>query len=154
MSIQNAKSTLKILGILSVILGIIGVIMGIGLVLGGGLFGANTLASGAATTTQGADNVGLVTGMVMALGIFTAVSALIDVLLGIFSVRASNDFSKINPAYILSIIALALSVISVFINFAEFNLSTLIAALPGIVFSAVLFLAAKTVKEENSHHHS
>ena len=154
MSIQNAKSTLKILGILSVILGIFGVIAGLGLVAGGGLFGADTLMSGKVTTADGAETVSMVTGMVMAMGIFTAVSALVDVLLGVFSVRASKDFSKINPAYILSIIALALSVISLFMNFAEFNLSTLLSALPSIVFSAVLFLAAKTVKEENTHHHS
>ena len=154
MSIQNAKSTLKILGILSVILGILGVIMGIGLVLGGGLFGADTLASGVATTPQDVDNVSLVTGMVMAMGIFAAVCSFIDVLLGIFSVRASKDFSKIGPAYIFSIIALVLSVISLFMNFAEFNLSTLISALPSIVFSVVLFLAAKTVKEEQTHHHA
>ncbi|MBP3815583.1 MAG: hypothetical protein J6H21_01800 [Firmicutes bacterium] len=154
MSIQNAKSTLKILGILSVILGIFGVIAGLGLVAGGGLFGADTLMSGKVTTADGAETVSMVTGMVMAMGIFTAVSALVDVLLGVFSVRASKDFSKINPAYILSIIALALSVISLFMNFAEFNLSTLLSALPSIVFSAVLFLAAKTVKEENTHHHA
>ena len=154
MSIQNAKSTLKILGILSVILGIFGVIAGLVLVAGGGLFGADTLMSGKVTTADGAETVSMVTGMVMAMGIFTAVSALVDVLLGVFSVRASKDFSKINPAYILSIIALALSVISLFMNFAEFNLSTLLSALPSIVFSAVLFLAAKTVKEENTHHHA
>lgn len=154
MSIQNAKSTLKILGILSVILGIFGVIAGLGLVAGGGLLGADTLMSGKVTTADGAETVSMVTGMVMAMGIFTAVSALVDVLLGVFSVRASKDFSKINPAYILSIIALALSVISLLMNFAEFNLSTLLSALPSIVFSVVLFLAAKTVKEENTHHHA
>ena len=154
MSIQNAKSTLKVLGILSIILGILGVIMGIGLVLGGGLFGADTLMSGKVTTAEGADTVNLVTGMVMAMGIFVALSSLVDVILGIFSVRASKDFSKINPAYIFSIIALVLSVISLFMNFAEFNLSTLISALPSIVFSIVLFLAAKTVKEEQTHHHA
>lgn len=154
MSIQNAKSTLKILGILSIILGIFGVIMGIGLIVGGGLFGADTLMSGKATTADAVESVNLITGMVMAMGIFAAVSSVIDVLLGIFSVRASKDFSKINPAYIFSIIALVLSVVSLFMNFAEFNLSTLLSAIPSIVFSAVLFLATKTVKEENAHHHA
>ena len=154
MSIQNAKSTLKILGIFSIILGIIGVILGIGLVAGGGLFGANILSSGAATTTQDVDKVSLVTGMVMAMGIFAAVCAFIDVLLGVFSVRASKDFSKIGPAYILSIVALVLSVISLFMNLAEFNLSTLLSAIPSIVFSVVLFLAAKAVKDEQKHHHA
>ena len=154
MSIQNAKSTLKILGILSVILGIFGVIAGLGLVAGGGLFGADTLMSGKVTTADGAETVSMVTGMVMVMGIFTAVSALVDVLLGVFSVRASKDFSKINPAYIFSIIALALSVISLLLNFAEFNLSTVLSALPSIVFSVVLFLAAKTVRDEQTHHHA
>ena len=65
MSIQNAKSTLKILGILSVILGIFGVIAGLGLVAGGGLFGADTLTSGKVTTADGAETVSMVTGMVM-----------------------------------------------------------------------------------------
>ena len=154
MSIQNAKSTLKILGIFSIIFGVLGVIVGIGLVAGGGFLGADLLSSGVATTSQDVDTVGLVTGMVMAMGIFAAISAFIDVLLGIFSVRASNDFSKIGPAYIFSIIALVLSVISLFMNFAEFNLSTLLSAIPSIVFSVVLFLAAKAVKEEQTHHHA
>ena len=152
MSIQNAKSTLKVLGILSIIFGICGVIMGIGLVAGGGLLGAGTLMSGDVTTAEGADTVALVTGMVIALGIFTIVSACVDVLLGIFSVRASNDFSKIGPAYILSIIALVIAVISVFLNFADFNLSTLISAIPSIVFSIVIFLAAKAVKQSENVH--
>ena len=154
MSIQNAKSTLKILGIFSIIFGVLGVIVGIGLVAGGGFLGADLLSSGVATTSQDVDTVGLVTGMVMAMGIFAAISAFIDVLLGIFSVRASNDFSKIGPAYIFSIIALVLSVISLFMNFAEFNLSTLLSAIPSIVFSVVLFLAAKTVRDEQTHHHA
>ena len=154
MSIQNAKSTLKILGILSIIFGIFGVIMGIGLVAGGGMFGADLLTSGEVTTTQQADDVNLVTGMVVALGVFAAISSLIDLLLGIFSVKASNDFSKIGPAYILSIVALVLSIITVCMNFADFNLSTILSALPGIVFSVVIFLAAKTIKENQTEHHA
>ena len=39
MSIQNAKSSLKILGIASIIFGIVGVVLGFGLVAGGGMFG-------------------------------------------------------------------------------------------------------------------
>lgn len=147
MSIQNAKSTLKVLGILCIILGILGVILGLALVAGGGLLGANALMSGEITTAEGAENVTLVTGMVVAVGIFALVCAIVDVLLGIFSVRASKDTTKIGPAYAFSIIALVLSIVSVCINFSNMNLSTLISALPSIVFSIVIFLAAKTIKQ-------
>ena len=147
MSIQNAKSTLKVLGILCIIFGVLGIIAGIGLMAGGGLFGATTLTSGEVTTAEGADTVTLVTGMVVALGAFALVAAIVDVLLGIFSVRASKDSTKIGPAYVFSIIAFVLSIISVAMNFSNFNLSTILSALPSIVFSAVIFLAAKTIKQ-------
>lgn len=150
MSIQNAKSSLKILGIASIIFGIVGVVLGFGLVAGGGMFGADTLTSGAVSTADQANQVTVVTGMVVVMGIFTIVSAVVDVLLGVFSVRASKDFTKIGPAYTFSIIALVLSLISVFLNFREFNLSTLISSLPGIVFSIVIFLCARTIKQNGN----
>ena len=147
MSIQNAKSTLKVLGILCIIFGVLGIIAGIGLAAGGGLLGATALTSGEVTTAEGADTVALVTGGVVALGIFAVISAIVDILLGFFSVRASKDSTKIGPAYIFSIIALVLSIISVVMNFSNFNLSTILSALPSIVFSVVIFLAAKTIKQ-------
>ena len=154
MSIQNAKSTLKILGILCIIFGILGIIAGFGLMAGGGLMGASALTSGEITTAEGAENVNLVTGMVVAMGAFALICAIVDVLLGVFSVRASKDTTKIGPAYAFSIIALILSIVSVLLNFSNLNLSTLISALPSIVFSIVIFLAAKTLKGENAHHHA
>ena len=147
MSIENAKSTLKVLGILSIIFGILGIIVGIGAMAGGGLLGATALTSGEVTTAEGANAVTLVGGAVIALGIFTVIAAIVDILLGIFSVRASKDFTKIGPAYVFSIIALVLSIISLALNFSNFNLSTLLSALPSIVFSIVIFLAAKTIKK-------
>ena len=147
MSIENAKSTLKVLGILSIIFGILGIIVGIGAMAGGGLLGATALTSGEVTTAEGANAVTLVGGAVIALGIFTVIAAIVDILLGIFSVRASKDSTKIGPAYIFSIIALVLSIISVVMNFSNFNLSTILSALPSIVFSVVIFLAAKTIKQ-------
>lgn len=147
MSIQNAKSTLKVLGILCIIFGVLGIIAGISLAAGGGLLGATALTSGEVTTAEGADTVTLVTGAVVALGIFTVISAIVDILLGVFSVRASKDSTKIGPAYIFSIIALVLSIISVVMSFSNFNFSTILSALPSIVFSVVIFLAAKTIKQ-------
>ena len=147
MSIQNAKSTLKVLGILCIIFGILGIIAGIGLAAGGGLLGATALTSGEVTTAEGADTVALVTGGVVALGIFAVISAIVDILLGVFSVRASKDSTKIGPAYVFSIIALILSILSLVLNFSNFNLSTILSALPSIVFSVVIFLAAKTIKQ-------
>ncbi len=147
MSIQNAKSTLKVLGILCIIFGILGIIIGIGVMAGGGLLGATALMSGEVTSAEGANAVSLVTGMVVLVGVFAVIAAIVDILLGVFSVRASKDSSKIGPAYIFSIIALVISILSLVFNFSNFNLSTLISALPSIVFSIVIFLAARTIKK-------
>ena len=147
MSIQNAKSTLKILGILCIIFGILGIIAGFGLMAGGGLLGATALTSGEVANAGGVENVSLVTGLVVGAGLFALICAIVDLLLGIFSVRASKDTTKIGPAYIFSIIALVLSIVSLVMTFSNFNLSTLISALPSIVFSVVIFLAAKTIKQ-------
>ena len=148
MSIQNAKSTLKVLGILSIILGILGILVSCGVIAGGGLFGANALTSGEVTTAEQADTVTLITGALIALGIFSLLCAIVDILLGIFSVRASKDTTKIGPAYVFSIIALVLSIISVVLTFYKFNLSTLLSALPSLVFAVVIFLAARTIKKD------
>lgn len=149
MSINNAKSTLKVLGILSIIGGVLGIILGITLFAGGSLLPADMIASGEMGGAN-TDTALAITGAVMFLGIFTVVSGVIDLLLGIFSVRASSDFSKIGPAYTLALISLILSVIVLALNFMSApNFTTLLDGIGGLVFGACIFWAAKTIKEQN-----
>ena len=66
----------------------------------------------------------------------------------IFSVRASNDFSKIGTAYIFAIIDLIASVVSVILSFVgTMNFSSLLGGVAGVAFSACIFWAAKTIKD-------
>ena len=102
-NIDNAKSTLKILGILCIILGVLGILGGIALVAGGSLIGGELFSAGV-TSAEEAPAAGALTSLVFIAGIIALVSGIIDLLEGIFSVRASKDFSKIQPAYIFSII--------------------------------------------------
>ncbi|MDO4807520.1 MAG: hypothetical protein Q4A07_09745 [Coriobacteriales bacterium] len=144
--IRNAKSTLKILGILSIVLGAFGIILGVMSVAGGGLL-AGGIASGEVSSSE-VDAATTATGLVLVAGIALLVSGIFSLLLGIFSVRASNDFSKIGPAYTLAIIDLILSVVGVIVNFVgTMNVSSLLDGAVGIVFSACIFWAAKTIRD-------
>lgn len=147
--LKNAKSTLKILGILSIVAGVLAIIMG-AMSLGGGGMLAGQMASSGAMSPDEANAAATVTGMVLVAGGFILVSGIFTLLLGIFSVRASNDFSKIGTAYIFAIIDLIASVVSVILSFVgtgTMNFSSLLGGVAGVAFSACIFWAAKTIKD-------
>lgn len=152
MSMDNAKSTLKILGILCIILAVFGIIGGILIVAGGSLV-STALFTDAVATAEDAAAASTVTGLLLVAGVITLVSGVIELLEGIFSVRASNDFSKIQPAYIFSIVGLALAIISLILDIVtglggtSFDLSTIIRDIVAIVFNGCIFYAAKTIKD-------
>ena len=145
--IKNAKSTLKILGILSIILGVFGVIFGAMSIAGGGLLAGELAASGGMSSSE-VDAAATTTGLVLVAGIALLASGIFTLLLGIFSVRASNDFSKVGPAYVFAIIDLVISIVGVIASFAgTMNISSLLEGVVGIVFAACIFWAAKTIKD-------
>ena len=145
--IKNAKSTLKIMGILSIIMSAFGIILGAMSIGGGGILAGQMAASGGMSSTE-ADAAATMTGLVLAAGIMILVSGIFALLLGIFSVRASNDFSKVGPAYVLAIIDLIVSIISLVVNFAgTMNVSSLLDGVVGVVFAACIFWAAKTIRD-------
>ena len=143
MSTQNAKSTLKILGILSIIFAIFGIILGIGFLAGGDMFTKSLVKSGEAT-----DEAFAMSGIMYAMGALVVIASIVDLLLGIFSVRASGDFSKAKPAYTLSIIAIIFTIITGIVNFASGATATAIIDLVvSLVFGVCIMLAAKTAKD-------
>jgi uncharacterized membrane protein HdeD (DUF308 family) len=145
--IKNAKTTLKVLGILSIILGVFAIIFGAMSIGGGGLLAGQMATSGGMSSAD-ADAAATVTGLVLIAGIVLLASGIFTLLLGIFSVRASNDFSKIGPAYVFAIIDLAASVLGVIVNFAvSMNVSSLLEGIVGVVFAACIFWAAKTIRD-------
>jgi heme/copper-type cytochrome/quinol oxidase subunit 2 len=145
--LKNAKSTLKILGILSIVAGVLAIIMG-AMSLGGGGMLAGQMASSGAMSPDEADAAATVTGMVLVAGGIFLVSGIFTLLLGIFSVRASNDFSKIGPAYVFAIIDLVVSILGVIGNFiGTMNVSSLLEGIVGVVFAACIFWAARTIRD-------
>jgi hypothetical protein len=146
--IKNAKSTLKILGILSIILGAFSIILGAMSIGGGGVLAGEMAASGGMSSAE-VETAAAVTGMVLVAGVVLLVSGIFTLLLGIFSVRASNDVSKIGPAYTLAIIDLVISVISMGLTLMNgFNPSSLMESLGTVALSAVTFWAANTIKKQ------
>lgn len=145
--IENAKGTLKVLGILSIILGAFGIIVG-ALSIGGGGILAGQMATSGGTSPTDTDAATAVTGLVLVMGIVLLLSGIFSLLLGIFSVRASNDFSKVGPAYVLAIIDLFVTVVGVIFNcVGNMSASSLLGGVVGITFAACIFWAAKTVKD-------
>ena len=145
--IKNAKSTLKILGILSIILGAFGIILGAMSIGGGGVLAGEMAASGGMSSAE-AETAAAVTGMVLVAGVVLLASGIFTLLLGIFSVRASNDFSKIGPAYVFAIIDLVVSILGVIGNFiGTMNVSSLLEGIVGVVFAACIFWAARTIRD-------
>lgn len=146
-NIKNARTTLKILGILSIVLGVIGIIFGAMSIGGGGMLAGEMTATEGMSTAE-TEVAATMTGLVLVAGIVLLVSGVFTLLLGIFSVRASNDFSKVGPAYVFAIIDLIVSIVSVVVNFAgTMNVSSLLEGVVGVVFAACIFWAAKTIRD-------
>ena len=145
--IKNAKSTLKILGILSIILGVVAILLGAMSIGGGGVLAGGIANSGGMSSAE-ADAAATMTGLVLVAGIVLLISGVFTLLLGIFSVRGANDFSKIGPAYVFAIIDLIVSIVGVIVNFAgTMNVSSLLEGIVGVVFAACIFWAAKTIRD-------
>ena len=144
---DNARQTLKILGILTIIAGVLGLLAAIGIFAGGAMLFGDAANSGALAAAD-QQSVLVATGGFTVLGVMSLVGGIVDLLLGIFSVRASNDFSKVQPAWVLSIIGLILAVIGVIVNLSSgINYTSIASSVTAIVFSACIFWAANTIKQ-------
>ena len=132
---DNARKTLKVLGILTIIAGVLGLLAATGIFAGGAMLFGDAANSGALAAAD-QQSVLVATGGFTVLGIMSLVGAIVDLLLGIFSVRASNDFSKVQPAWVLSIIGLILAVIGVVVNLSSGINYTSIASSVTVAFDA------------------
>ena len=145
--LTNARQTLKVLGVLSIILGVLGIIAGAMTLLGGSLLFGEAANSGSLNSVD-ADTATMVTGLVLVGGIALLISGIFTLFMGIFSVRGANDYSKVGPAYAFALIDLIVSIVGVIINFAgSMNVSSLLEGVVGIVFAACIFWAAKTIRD-------
>lgn len=145
--LDTAGKTLKILGILSIISGVLGIIMGALSFAGSGMIAGGMATPGTIDPSE-MDTAAAATGMLLFVGAMLVISGIITLLLGIFSVRASNDYSKIGPAYVFAIINLALTIITIVANLvvSGIDLSSLFSNFVSIVLSGAIFWAARTIR--------
>ena len=127
MSLDNAKKSITILGVLNIILGIFGIGLGVAFLSGGNMLGKSVIET-AAPAAEGAAEALTVSGIMLVLG-------------------GGKNPVKIMPAYVLSIIAIILSVVTMILNFANgVNATSILDGIVGIVFSVTSFACARTIR--------
>lgn len=147
-NLENARKTLKVLGIVCIVFGILGILGGLAGLLGGGVLAGGLAGSAGTLTADEADAAGLVTGLVLIVGVVILVSGLFTLLMGIFSVRGANDFSKIGAAWVFAVINLVLSIATIVLGLiAGGGFTAILDGLVGLVFAGVIFWAANTIKK-------
>lgn len=149
MSLQTSKTILKVFGIISIIFAVLGIIAGVTAVAGGALVGAGAAAGKVTGSEQVAGGVALL-GFG---GLLIIIGSVVELLSGIFSVRASNDISKIMPAWVFALIGLIFSIPSVVSaimaamnNTATNATSNVISSIIGLALSILIFVAATNIK--------
>lgn len=145
---SGSQKVLKVISIIEIVFGALALIAGLAAFTGAsmlGMAGQEQLAENgidAATQTQGMAALNLVAMVIV-------VSAIISIIEGILGVRAANDPTKIQPVWILAIIALVCSVASAIMGIAHvagatFDPSSLIT----IAIDAALFWVANNIKNQ------
>ena len=99
MSLEKSQKVVKVLGILSVISAVLGLIAAIG------MFGLTGLGAASIDTAALDDQTAAGLASLGMVGIILLVSAIVELLQGIFSLRAAKDASKAMPLWIISIIS-------------------------------------------------
>ena len=149
--IENARKTLKVLGIISIVIGALGIIFGIMSMGGGGFLSGSLATSGSTMDQTDVDAAATATGLVIVLGAAVLISGIFTLLLGIFSVRGSNDFSKVGGAFVLGIIDLVINIVGIISGLmAGGGFSSILSSLVSLVFAACIVWAAKTIKDYNA----
>ena len=136
---STSQKIIRILGILIVIGAVLCFIGGIALLGLGGI--------GATVVQETEKEAVLGVGVALVIGVILIVSGIVDLIEGIFALRASNDATKARPLWIISLIAVILSVISLvagLINGADDILSSVYSAAMNIG----IFFLANNIKNE------
>ena len=107
MDLEKSQKIVKILGILDIISAVLCIIGAIG------MFGLTGVAAlGVPDSGLDAESAAIGLGSIMAVGILLLIAGIVDLLEGIFAIRASRDASKVGPLWIFAIVAAVFSLIS------------------------------------------
>ena len=136
---STSQKIIKVLGILS----IIGAVLC--LVGAAGMFGVGGIG---ALSVDPEDNE-MATGIftLFLFGIVLLISGLTELLQGIFSLRAAKDATKAQPLWVISVISLILSVITLISSFGKGG-QEVFSAIFSVIVSAVILYLANNIKKQ------
>ena len=147
---SGSQKFLKVISIIDIVLGILALIAGIMTALLGGAAAAGVVSSGAdalATSEFTAEEVGVGIAAFSIIGVFTIVAGIITLLEGILGLRAANDPQKIMPVWVLAIIGLVCSVVSLIMTFVnQGGSSDIISGIANVAGSCLMFWVANNIK--------
>lgn len=138
MSLETSQKIVRVLGIIGIIVGALAMVGGFGML---GLGGVGI--AGAPTTPD--DNLAMGIGVVFFLGIVMLVSGIVDILEGVFALRAAKDASKAMPLWIFAIIGLVLSVLALITGITNGS-GSLLSDLVSVVLNGGFFYLANNIK--------
>ena len=142
---SQSQKVIRILSIINIIGAVLFIILGFMVIAGGALAGASggseIVAEGITAAEAG--------GLVSIGGIVFVVIGIIEMLIGILGIRASNDASKIMPVWWLSLISLVMQVAGLVATFVQGGgTNGIIGTIASIAVAALMFWAANNVKAE------
>ena len=146
---SGSQKALLVLSILNIIGAVIILLMGLGLMLGGAFIGAADPAEVTASlagTEISQGEAGVLAGIA---GLVIVFAGVIELILGILGIRASNDNQKIMPVWVLAIIQLVLSALSLITTITGGSFSTQGAStIISLIFAALIMWIANNIKKE------
>ena len=150
MSVETSNKILKITGIATIVISIFVIIIGVLSILG-----SNLISVDAAAEQKLDKDLALGVMVFSLLGMMALFSGILNLLEGIFSVRAANDNTKIMPAWIFAIINLVMGVINIITVVMDQSLenkgSTIVGTIIGLVITILIFYAANTIKQAQNN---
>lgn len=135
---SNSQKYIHVISILEIVFGAIGLILfGVGAAASFAIAGGAVEADLAATDAAGF-------GIAM---VVLAIACIFNIITGILGVRAAKDASKIGPVFVLAVLSLAVSVLSLVLGVVggDFDSSSVIS----VVGSALMAWCANNVKKQN-----
>ena len=144
---SNSQKALKVISIIGIIVAVVTLLGAAVMLFGGGLIAATTDE----VVVEGMSNAE-VGGLVGFAGAASLIAGLVYLIQGILGIRASNDFTKIKPVWILAIIGIifaVLSFISIFTNGQPVEVSDVAGGIVSLAFAGLYFWIANNIKKQN-----
>lgn len=149
---SGSQKALKVLSIILIVLAAIGIAGMLLMLAGGGLLFAAFSDNAADVSASDMSTLATATGFLMALSVLALVSAVFELLVGVFGVRGANNPQKIGPFIVLCIICIIIDVASFAFSFAmePMDSSAIAGGILGLAIPIICLVLANNIKKENN----